>query len=190
MYGNVMGIRPSRQKNYINFGSGGPILWEFYGNPAEPAQKLQTFGICARGPLRGLLHGRQPFPLSRLTIRAVVCFRWKIGVKYGFTRPYSAAKVFVACATSLAAAVTSWSEFRSLNAKLERYNFVIREVRNLNTWWAALGDVNRAEFITFPGMGDYVLGVIKQWRARPLLYLCPFLPTRCNESFVVLLRIC
>ena len=39
---------------------------------------------CARGPLRGLLHGRQPFPLSWLTIRAVGCLNKAFFVWFSF----------------------------------------------------------------------------------------------------------
>lgn len=51
---------------------------------------------------------------------------------------------YVVTITSLAAAVTSWSEFADLRRKMERYNRAIRTLRKLLSFWMSLTEVEKA----------------------------------------------
>ena len=46
--------------------------------------------------------------------------------------------------TSVAAALTSWSEFTDVERKTERYSRAITQLKNLHSVWKSLGEVERA----------------------------------------------
>jgi hypothetical protein len=46
--------------------------------------------------------------------------------------------------TVIGASFTGWAEFRSITKKLQRYNFVVRNLTALRLWWMSLTPVDRA----------------------------------------------
>ena len=57
----------------------------------------------------------------------------------------------VALATAvITSAVTSWSQFSGYSAKLQRYTEAITTLKNIQSWWMSLSEVD--EYRSGPGL--------------------------------------
>ena len=65
--------------------------------------------------------------------------------------------------------VTGWAEFRAISKKLQRYNFVARNLQSLRLWWTRLTPVDRADLQNVDRLvsstEDIVLQEFSQWQA-------------------------
>ena len=71
--------------------------------------------------------------------------------------------------TGVAVAVAAWAEFLGLDAKLDRYNECVTALRNQETWWRRLGEVEQVSPQSVEqlvvGTENIVMAEVKTWHA-------------------------
>ena len=69
----------------------------------------------------------------------------------------------------LGSSLQGWAEFRAISKKLQRYNFVVRNLAKLRLWWSSLQPVDRANLAHFDKLVSEVEDIVSQeffqWRS-------------------------
>ena len=88
---------------------------------------------------------------------------------YMHARMHTHARMHVQIATSVAGAVMSWQEFDDTVQKIERYNMTVRKMKNLQTWWKSLGEVEKTSVANVETLLETaesaILNEVSAWRA-------------------------